>query len=337
MNKNALSLVSLTVVVYALGYPLGALTLRGVSPFWLIALRFLLTAALLWPVIAARRIAVPRGRALGHAVGAGLLVQGAQFLGAYWALSHGVGAGVTALVVAMNPALTAVLGAGLRRARRLLRLPDAAGSGARVPLAAVGLATAAVLVACAPKIVADPSVGPAVAAAVLALVGLTAGSLWQGAALRDVAPLSFTAIGVSASAPVALLPALSTPGRLPGTPADWTLLVLLTLCGLAGTTLYAVCVRRLGAGQASVLFALIPAVAALLSWPILGEVPGALTLAGLLLGAAAVAAQLLAGRAKGGPHATRGVRGRGARRVTREAPVEPGTSSPQGVAWEARP
>jgi drug/metabolite transporter (DMT)-like permease len=294
MKPTVLPLLATTVAVYAAGYPLGALALRGMSPFWLIALRFLLTAALLWPVVGLRRLARPAGRAWIPAIGAGLLVQGAQFLGAYWAMAHGVGAGVTALIVALNPALTALLGVAVSRVRV-----------GRAGWAAVALAAAAVAIACLPRIAANPAVGPGVAGAVLALAGLAGGSVIQGRCLGGVHPLTFTAIGVSASAPPALALALLTPGHVSARPQAWLLLSLLTLCGLAGTTLYAGTVRTLGARTASLQFALIPAVASVMSWPLLGEAPGWLTAVGLVLGAAAVVLQLRAGRVAAGRTAPR--------------------------------
>lgn len=286
MNTRILGLSAATVLVYAAGYPLGALALQGISAFWLIALRFLLTAVLLWPGIALRRLALPERGAWIPALVAGLLVQGAQFLGAYWAMAHGVGAGITALVVALNPAVTAILSVALTR--------RGIGPGAWL---AVALAAAAVAVACLPRILANPAVGPGVVGALVGLFGLAGGSLIQGRALGGVHPLAFTAIGVSVSVPFALVLALLTPGHVAADPGAWGLLVVLALCGLAGTTLYAGTVRSLGPRTASLQFALIPAVASVLSWPLLGEVSGWPTVAGLVLGSGVVMLQLRAGRA----------------------------------------
>lgn len=285
MNTRLLALGTATVLVYAAGYPLGTLALQGLSPFWLIALRFVLAAALLWPVVLLRGLALPARGALLPALAAGLLVQGAQFLGAYWAMAHGVGAGVTALVVALNPAVTALLSVAVTRR----------GIGSRAWIA-VALAAAAVAVACLPRILENPAVGPGVVGALVGLFGLAGGSLIQGRALGGVHPLAFTAIGVSVSVPLALGLAAATPGHVSAEPGAWALLVLLTLCGLAGTTLYASTVRTLGARTASLQFALVPAAASVLSWPLVGEVPGVLTGVGLVLGAGAVVLQLRTGR-----------------------------------------
>lgn len=265
-----------TALLYALNYPLGALALQGMSAFLMIALRFLVTAVVMWAAVLLLHPSLPRGRAWWHAIGAGLLVQGAQFLGAYWAMSHGVGAGVVALIVAMNPVAVTVLTGILARRR------DSWRSYAPVALGAI-----AVILACVPRIVTDPSLGAAALAVVVALLGLAIGSVWQARTLADVSPVSFTAVGVTASFPLAAAFALSAPQRIEPSARTWVLFALVTLVGLVGTTLYATSVRAVGPRRASLMFAVIPALAAVASVLLLGEGIDAGVLIALVLGCAA--------------------------------------------------
>lgn len=285
MRTTTPTLLVVTAVLYAANYPLGALALHDMSPFLLIALRFAVTAVVTWAAVLVLRTALPRGRTWWHAVGAGLLVQGAQFLGAYWAMSHGVGAGVTALVVAMNPVVATVLGGLLDRRREPL-----------LAYGAVALGAVAVVLACAPRIVRDPSLGAGLGAVLVALAGLSLGSVWQGRTLRGVSPVSFTAIGTTVSLPFAAVLATLVPESVHPGARTWVLFAVVTVVGLVGSTMYASSVARVGARSAAMLFAVIPALAALIAWPVVGEPLDAVVGVALVLGAVACAVDVVATR-----------------------------------------
>ncbi|KAB1656878.1 DMT family transporter [Pseudoclavibacter chungangensis] len=140
MSRSTLALASLTVLLYAANYPLAALALGATTPFLLLTIRFTASAVALWGIVRARRSTLPRGRALAWTILAGAGVQGAQFLSAYRGMSHGVSPTVTALVIAMNPVLTAVLLGVVTRRRE-----SPAG------VVALVLATASVLLGCLPR------------------------------------------------------------------------------------------------------------------------------------------------------------------------------------------
>lgn len=276
------------VTFYAVSYPIGALAVSAISPFTLISVRFALTAVALWSWLLLRRRAtsrlrepLPRGRQLWCSMAAGALVQGGQFLGLYWAMAHGVGAGVCALVIAMNPVATALL-------NRLMGGP----SENRWGYIALGAGAAGVVAACAPTLVADPRLGGEFAVTLVALVALAGGSLLQGRHLSGVGPVVFTAIGTTVSLPAAVLLALTETARVADMSRAALLLSVLVVTSALGTALYAACVRRSGARQASVLFALIPAVAALADWLIQGSAVSVWTLLGLGLGSFACIAQV---------------------------------------------
>ncbi|WP_405551283.1 DMT family transporter [Streptomyces sp. NBC_01171] len=273
-------LPALTVLLYALGYPLGALTLGHVTPFLLILLRFLIGAVLMWTVVIARRTPLPRGRLLVWTVAGGLLVQGVQFLGLYWGMAHGLGPGVAALVIAMNPVTTSVL------ARLVLRRRENSWG-----LVALALGTVGVVAACLPRLLADPSVGPGLITVLIALGGLSGGSLIQERKLRAVDPFVFTAIGVTGSVLPAAALALSTPQHVTDPVPAVALLLLLVLASAVGMVCYAACVRIKGARGAAILFALIPAVSVIAAWGLQGAPLDLTTAVALTCGALACAAQ----------------------------------------------
>ncbi|MFE3188522.1 DMT family transporter [Nocardia sp. NPDC059240] len=278
-----------TVVLYAAGYPIGAMTVAVMSPFLVIVLRFAASALLLWVIVAARRTPLPDFRSTGHAMAAGLLTQGVQFIALYWGLAHGVPSGIASLVIALNPVTTAALMAlalGHRESKQ--------------GIIALVFATGAVVLACAPKIAADHRIGLGIATVVIAMLGLSMGGVYQGRYCRQLDPWLVTALGLTASIPMAALLAVFTPTNCTDWPRAVALLAfMVVLSSIGATTLYSACIKRSGPRAASILFALIPAVASLMAWVALGETLSALSVGGLALGAAACVMQAKAARQRG--------------------------------------
>lgn len=98
---------------------------QELAPFWGATLRFALAAALLFAVVAYRRIALPRGRALIGSLLYGILGFGVAYALAYWALIE-TPAGLAMVILALVPLLTLLLAVvhGLEK----FRLQSAAGS-----------------------------------------------------------------------------------------------------------------------------------------------------------------------------------------------------------------
>ncbi|MGU3293249.1 DMT family transporter [Williamsia sp. M5A3_1d] len=270
-----------TVLLYAAGYPIGSATVAVMSPFLVIALRFALSAGLLWVIVAIRRPVRPTGRQIGHAMVAGLMTQGIQFLGLYWALDHGVPSGLAALMIALNPVMTAglmIVLLGHRESRR--------------GVFALVLAAAAVVVACAPKILADHGIGLGIVAVIVAMIGLSAGGIYQGRFCTDMDVWLVSALGLTASTPVAAVFAATTPEHTTDLPRALILLAtMIVFSSVGATTLYSACIKTSGARSASIVFAVIPAAASVMAWIALGESLSPLTIGGLALGAAACVAQ----------------------------------------------
>lgn len=86
---------------------------------------------------------------------------------------------------------------------------------------------------------------------------------------------------------------------------------MIVFSAAVGTTVYMAAVRRSGAARVSLLFALIPSIAALFGWLLLDQMPGQGVLLGLIIGAVACVV--------GGAGA------RGAARIQRSQPHPAGT------------
>lgn len=270
-----------TVLAYATGYPLGSASVAVMPPGLVILLRFVASAVVLWLIVAALRLPMPPPGRLHNAVIAGLLIQGVQFLFLYWALANGVSAGLSSLIIALNPVVTSMILTIWTSHRESPR--------GRVALA---LGAAAVVVACTPMILEDYSLGLPLLSVIIALLGLSFGAIQQGRHLIGVHPLVITAIGVTVSIPFAGVVALFEPGNVTDWPrALWLIAAMVVFSSIGATTLYATCVARSGARAASILFSVIPATASLLAWVGLGQDLSVFAVVGIVLGASACLVQ----------------------------------------------
>jgi drug/metabolite transporter (DMT)-like permease len=128
-------------------------------------------------------------------------------------------------------------------------------------------------------------------ACVLALLGITAGTLYQkrfcaGMDLRTGSVVQFVAAGL-ATAPFAVW--------LEGMKIEWTgefvfaLIWLVLVLSLGAVSLLYVLIRRGAAAQVASLFFLVPPCTALIAWPLFGETLGPWAVVGMVLTAVGVA------------------------------------------------
>lgn len=83
---------------------------EGLAPFWGATLRFLSAAAILGWIAVAKRLTLPRGRALAGNLAYGILGFGLSYAFAYWSLL-GIRSNLLAVFVATVPLLTVILAA----------------------------------------------------------------------------------------------------------------------------------------------------------------------------------------------------------------------------------
>lgn len=269
-----LSTASAVTFFYALGYPIGVLAVTAITPMAALVLRFGLAATVLviWAVLA--KAPWPRGAQLGHVVVVGLLIQAVQFCCLYEAVQLGSPAVLCAVVIAMNPVLTAILATVfLREPLGLQRV------------AALGLGVVAVLAACAKRLASTHGVDPVIVLLGVALLGLSAGGVYQQ---RFCSGVDFRAMSALQNA-VALIPAVAlavvTPfGVHDVRQAAIAVAGMVLLNATLAVSLYVRAINAHGAAAVAMLFAVIPAVAGVLSWLMLGQRPDVGVAGGLVLG-----------------------------------------------------
>jgi drug/metabolite transporter (DMT)-like permease len=102
---------ALFVVLWATGFVVARLSAGHVAPIWFLGLRFPIACAFMIGVAFYQRAVWPDMTHALHASIAGALMHGGYLAPIYWAVAHGLPAGVAALIVGLQPLLTAFLAA----------------------------------------------------------------------------------------------------------------------------------------------------------------------------------------------------------------------------------
>lgn len=99
------------VVLWATGFVVSKLSAGHVGPLWFLSLRFPIAALFMLGVAFQQRAAWPDAKHALHAMLAGAFLHGLYLGPIYWAVAEGLPAGVSALIVGLQPLLTAFMAA----------------------------------------------------------------------------------------------------------------------------------------------------------------------------------------------------------------------------------
>jgi drug/metabolite transporter (DMT)-like permease len=268
---------SILTFFYALGYPIGALAVSAMSPMAVLVFRFGLAGGILSGWVFAARVGWPTGRTLIHVLVSGLLGQALQFICLYVALLHGAPAVLGAVIISMNPVVTTVLAA--------LFLGESLTWGRAVALV---LGVVAVLAACAGRLVTVGGIDAVVLLLVVALLAVAAGGVYQQRFCSDVDFRAMAALqNLVSLVPVAALLFVSPWSVTDPWKAVGAVAAVVLFNATTAMTFYVRAINHYGAAAVAMLFAVIPAVAGLLSWLMLGQRPDIGIAVGLVVGAAA--------------------------------------------------
>ncbi len=290
----------LFVLIWSTGFIVARYAMPNAPPMRFLLLRYLLSIAcfLVWIALSGARWPRTRGQ-WGHLAVTGVLMH-AGYLGGVWAaVKAGIGAGTVALLVGLQPVLTALWLS--RSGATITPSPDGAVAArvgtASVP-AAIGrlqwlgllLGFGGLLLVVWRKLGVGEIGAWNLSLALLALVSITVGTLYQK---RNVAPCDVRTAGAVqlTGALLVTLPfaffeveAMRWNAELIGALA-WSVLGLT----LGGSSLLYLLIQRGAATQVTSLLFLVPPCTALLAWPLFGETLSPLAMAGMLLTAFGVA------------------------------------------------
>lgn len=275
------------VLIWSTGFIVARYGMPYAPPLKFLAVRFALSLLCFCAWVVVARVAWPRSRAQwGHLLVTGILMQ-AGYLGGVWAaVRAGMGSGLVALLVGIQPVLTAVwmsftggrvsprqwLGLVLGFAGLVLVVSRKFGEGAEVSLLTMSLA-------------------------LMALVAITAGTLYQK---RFVAPCdvrSASAVQMIAALVVTLPFAMLEPAAIEWNAHSvgamaWSVLAL----SLGGSSLLYMLIQRGTATAVTSLLYLVPPCTALMAWLLFREPITAATVLGTALTAVGVSLVVRAAR-----------------------------------------
>ncbi len=267
------------VLIWSTGFIVARFGMPLAPPFKFLATRYALSILCFLPWIVLAKVNWPKGRNQWLHLGVTGILMHACYLGGVWAaVKAGMGSGLSALIVGLQPVLTAIwlssTGARVTQRQWLGLLLGFAGLVMVVSrkFGAGGEANAMNL-----------------ALAIGALLGITAGTLYQK---RFVAPCDVRTANVvqlAAAALVTLPLALFEPE-----PMFWNLQLAAAMAWsvlaltLGGSSLLYLLIQRGAAASVTSLMYLVPPVTASIAWLLFSETISAVTLVGTLLTALGV-------------------------------------------------
>ena len=287
-SRLSLLAPTLFVLLWSTGFIGARLGAPHSEPLSFLTVRFAIVIALLLPIALAMRSKWPGLRNTGHAVVVGVLVHGIYLGGVFWAIDRGMPAGVAALIVGLQPVLTA-LAAGLALGETVTPKHWA---GLAIGLVGVTLVLA-------PKLdVANEGIGLAtIIPTLVGTIGITLGTVYQ----KRFA----TGVDLMAGGVFQYIGALSVVGlgslAFENFDIQWTgefiiaLAWLVLVLSIGAITLLMLLIRAGAVSRTASLFYLVPALTALVAFLLFGETLNWIQLAGMAVTTIAVALVARAG------------------------------------------
>ena len=281
MRRNPLLLAlvpAVFVVLWSTGWVVAKVAAFHAEPLTFLSARYAFALAALLLFALASRAPWPCDRgAILHAIGSGVLIHAIYLGGVWWAIAHGVPAGISALIAALQPLFTACLAPHLAGERISVRR-----------WLGLGLGLAGILAALSPKLAAiDPhdlhAVALPLAVNALAMVSVTVGTFHQkrhvaDTDLRIVALLQYVgalAVTLPVAAAFEHLHIDWTPDAIAA--MAWSVLAL----SIGAIALLLMLIRRGEVSRAATLIYLVPPTAAVQAYLLFGETLAPVQLAGM--------------------------------------------------------
>ena len=264
------------VVLWATGFIGARYAMPWSEPFSFLAVRFAIAFALLAVLMLVLRTARAGWREAVHAAFAGMLMHGIYLGGVFWAIRHGMPAGLSALIIGLQPLITAVM-AGLFLGERIL------------PRHWFGLAVgfAGVSIVLGPKLgtMAGGVSAATLTASIISVIGMSAGTIWQKRFITGVDLVTVTLYQYLGATILMALGSLAAETRtfVPTTELvlamAWSVLVL----SIGAILLLMYLIRHGEMAKVASLFYLVPACTAVMAWVLFGEELSPLQMLGMVI------------------------------------------------------
>ncbi len=286
------------VLIWSTGFIVARFGMPHSSPFTFLLMRYLLSMACFVPWILWAKVPWPQNRQqFLHLSVTGILIQ-AGYLGGVWAaVKSGMGSGLSALIVGIQPVLTAIWLSAMHARSEASSAPVEGGVhvSAITPRQWLGLmlGLAGLLMVVWRKLTQGSTMDHVnflnITFAVMALLCITAGTLYQKRFVQPCDVRSANTVQLLAAACVTLPLALLEVERVDWVPEmfgalAWSVLGLT----LGGSSLFYMLIQRGAAASVTSLMYMVPPTTALMAWVLFDEPITAMTLAGTALTALGV-------------------------------------------------
>jgi len=272
----------LFVLLWATGFIGARYAMPWAEPFTFLAVRFGLAMLILAAMILLFRSVRAGGRGAINAAIAGGLMHGVYLGGCFWAIRNGMTAGISALIVGLQPLITAVM-AGLLLGERIERRH----------WTGLALGFAGVVIVLWPKLGAAVDALPpaALAAMLVAVVGMSAGTIWQKKFVTglDLVTGTFWQYLGATVLMAALSLLLETRTVIVTGELIFAMVWLVLVLSIGAIFLLMYLIREGSVAKVASLFYLVPAATALMAWPLFGETLTWSQIGGMVLATAGVA------------------------------------------------
>ena len=269
------------LLLWSGGYAVAKIGLQHVEPFTFLSLRYAGALVLLLPVAVMMRPPMPRREIdVVHVLVVGFLIQACYFGLSYLAFSKGLSAGAIALIVSLQPILVAILAP--------MFVAERVGIWGWIGLV-LGLTGAAVVIVARSAVEAEAVSG--ILLAVCALISISVATLYEKRFGLKQHPVTVNmmqyAMGLAAILPLAL--------QTETMHVDWTWSMILALAyliignSIIAITLLLAMIRHGEASRVSSMLFLVPPLAALIAWGLIGEAMPPIAWIGMAVAAAGVA------------------------------------------------
>lgn len=264
----------LFVLLWATGFIGARYAMPWAEPFTFLAVRFVLAFVLLLLIALVMRRPAASPRDAVNAMVAGALMHGVYLGGVFWAIRHGLPAGLSALIVGLQPLITAVM-AGLFLGEKIL------------PRHWAGLAVgfAGVVIVLSPKLAGfTGGVTPAtLTASVISVIAMSAGTVWQKRFAGGADLVSGTLWQYLGGAVLMLVGSFAFETRAMTVNGEFIFAMawLVFVLSIGAIFLLMVMIREGEMSKVASLFYLVPAVTAVIAWLLFGEELSAIQIAGM--------------------------------------------------------
>ena len=273
---------ALFVALWATGFIGARYAMPWCEPFLFLAARFFIAFAILAAIAGLARAKWPTRAVAIHAAIAGALIHGVYLACVFWAIRNGLPAGMSALIVGIQPLVTALIAGKVLNER--ITPQHWLGLG-------IGLIGIALVLS--PKLnLAGTGVNAAtLTASFVSVLGIAAGTIWQkrfvtGADLRASTALQYLGATLLTGALTFVFEKQEfvLTGEL-----IFAMVWLVLVLSLGAVFLLMILIRDGAVSKVASLFYLVPSVTALMAWPLFGETLNSLQIVGMLVTAAGVA------------------------------------------------